>query len=116
MLEKGGRMEIYMYRIDFDDKFIFEKIGGFEEKEKTYMRKSGYPRQIKKSELGCVKNDFLRLQLFLLERDDKRAKDLFRLHLNQKLNDEKNRHEKECYKINSLLMTVNKKLKENESE
>lgn len=99
-------MELYKYGFDYGGQFKTETLEGFEEKEMVFMRKHDYPRQIKKSEIGCPKQYLGPIQCFLTEKDDEKAKDLIRSYINTMLSSENERHKKECEYINKLMKSV----------
>jgi len=100
-------MKIYLYELR---ELFIDKPGCLltcdeleaEEKVKTYTFKKYCSPRIYKSEIGCVKKSYSN-QLYLLEKDDEKAKKLFRNYLSERLDAEKKRHAEECNKINKLL-------------
>ena len=101
-------MKIYFYELR--DLFINKPESMFitcseleaEEKTKTYMVKSHWLSRLNKSNIGCVAK-FCGIYVYLLEKDEEKAKKLFRNYLSKSFDEEKKRHEEECNEINRLL-------------
>jgi len=106
LVEVKQIMELYEYGFDHVGQFKTKVLEGFEEKEKVFMRKHDYPRQIKKNEIGCPKKDFGPIHCYLTEKDDEKAKDLIRSYINTMLSSENERHKKECEYINKLMKSI----------
>jgi len=102
-------MKIYLYELHDtlinNPESIFIRCSELEaeEKAKTYTFKDYCSPRIYKSEIGCVKKPYYS-QVYLLENDEEKAKELFRNYLLKRLDEEKKRHEKECDGINKLLL------------
>ena len=89
-------MKIYEYGINLNGKIVCKEKDGFEEKAKTYCSKNGYPNRIKKTDIGVLNNGFLYPTLWLLERDDEKAKMLFEEYYREKIATTKQMCEKNC--------------------
>lgn len=101
-------MNLYKYSI-YNGCLRCAEIGPFEEKEKTYCRKYGYPARLKKEQLEkMLISEFTcnHPVLFLLKKDDKKAKELFNDFFEQKLKTLKKDYENECEKCNEILTNI----------
>jgi len=103
-------MRLYEYSINIKDTLICSEHDGYEEKAKTYYREKGYPARVYKDSIGNVSSDFLRPKLWLLERDDKRAKKLIADYYSSLVEKTKSDCEDRCLKYTRIIRNVGNSL------
>lgn len=86
-------MKLYNYQITFDNKLYCYEEDGFNECLKTYRRENDYPRVIHKDDVGEITESVWHPDLWLTERDDEKAKELFRSHYEYQISEAKRQYE-----------------------
>lgn len=86
-------MKLYNYQITFDNKLNCSEEDGFNECLKTYRRENDYPHVIHKDDVGEITEGKCYPDLWLTERDDEKAKELFRSHYESQISEVKRQYE-----------------------
>lgn len=101
-------MKLYNYQITFDNKLNCSEEHGFNECLKTYRRENPYPRVIHKDDVGEITGGVWHPYLWLTERDDEKAKELFRSHYESQISEVKRRCEETCQHYFKILGSLSK--------
>lgn len=105
-------MKLYKYRINIKNTLVCNEYDGYEEKAKTYCRKEGYPTRVHKDSIGNIENDFVKPDLWLLERDDEQAKKLITDYYNNLIEKARSDCENKCLKYTQIIRNINNSLNE----
>lgn len=100
-------MKLYKYEIDYNGKLVCQEERGFEEKEKTFFRRCGYPRRVNKERIGDIGHESMYLELWLQEKDDEKAKTTIRKYYQKKMESIRQECEQTCQEYQKIIIGLN---------
>ena len=100
-------MKLYEYRVNRSKKLVVSEQDGFEEKPKTYRRKEGIDRVIRKDSIGRIDTGYFTRTLCMMERDDQKAKEILLDYYRSRIESARERYEAECNTSNYIIDNIN---------
>ena len=100
-------MKLYEYEMGFSGGFKCIEHEDFEENEKTFCKKTGCCKRVKKIDIGITYTCFNYPKLWLIEKDDIKAKSMFKEYYRDKINVAKQKCEEACKKYETYIAELN---------